>query len=118
MNFFKNINKNNNVFSNLITVYGINRTRALFICKEVGIFPITKWRQLSDFQIKSISSWLDINISTILDASLKEKQKIAINHLKKAKSYRGLQHSLSLPCRGQRTQTNAKTAKKLNRLKI
>jgi small subunit ribosomal protein S13 len=39
--------------------------------------------------------------------------KESINYLKKLKSFKGIRHKLGYPCRGQRTHTNARTAKKL-----
>ena len=47
------------------------------------------------------------------EKKLKVETKESINYLKKLKSFKGIRHKLGYPCRGQRTHTNAKTAKKI-----
>lgn len=51
-----------------------------------------------------------------IEADLKRVLHANINHHRNVGSYRGRRHASHLPVRGQRTSTNANTAKKLNRL--
>jgi small subunit ribosomal protein S13 len=53
----------------------------------------------------------------LLGNKLKLRIKEQINFIKNIRTYRGLRHKVSLPVRGQRTHTNAKTSKKTNRQK-
>lgn len=56
-----------------------------------------------------------LNGKTPIQFRLKKFEHHHITNLIKAKSYKGMRHELSYPVRGQRTRTNAKTARRLNR---
>ncbi|KAL7008552.1 hypothetical protein EMMF5_001814 [Cystobasidiomycetes sp. EMM_F5] len=51
-----------------------------------------------------------------IESDLRRQVKEDIAHHRSVGSYRGRRHAMGLPVRGQRTQTNAKTAKKMNRV--
>jgi len=95
----------------LRSVYGIGRTRALKICEMAGVNPAEKVTDLPESAFTSIQKAID-ELSYEVEGDLRRLVASAIKRLKDIKSYRGLRHRLRLPCRGQRTKTNAKTRKR------
>lgn len=95
------------------TFYGVGVTGATRICSKLGFYPEMRMHQLTEQQIMSITKELsDMTIESKLLSQIR-----ANIQLKKATgSYAGLRHAIGLPVRGQKTRTNAKTARKLNRL--
>lgn len=92
----------------LLSVFGIGLTRSLQICKSIGLDPSTKVSELTDQIIKSIQQAVsDFQV----EGDLRRKISMDIKRLKDIKCYRGLRHRRRLPVRGQRTKTNARTAK-------
>lgn len=88
--------------------------KALKICRELGISVFSKDTNLSTEKADNLSKLL------IILKKEKEENEISlikanINRLIKVGCYRGSRHRLSLPVRGQRTRSNGKTAKRLNR---
>ena len=95
---------------NLLKIHGINNYSFLLLKKKLGINNRLKKVFVKETQLNSSKQFL----STIkTEKKLKLEVKESINFLKKLKSFKGLRHKLGYPCRGQRTHTNAKTAKKL-----
>jgi small subunit ribosomal protein S13 len=101
------------VFFALRYIYGVGGKNSFLVCKKLGFSVNLKIKDLSKEQvnklIKTLES-LDIELSSELKKikSLKKKTLISI------KAYRGLRSNRGLPVRGQRTHTNAKTARKRN----
>lgn len=102
-----------NLFNYLVNIYGIGRSRAVNICQVLGFLPTTPWKKLSienqskvDHFIKDISKteWNDMRNSISTNV--------------KINSVRGIRMRLGRPVRGQRTQTNANTAQKLNIVRV
>ena len=92
----------------LLSIFGIGLTRALEICKQIGLDPTIKVSELTDDAIKSIQQ----AVATFqVEGDLRRKVSMDIKRLKDIKCYRGLRHRRRLPVRGQRTKTNARTAK-------
>ena len=90
----------------LTTLYGIGRSRALFILKEAKIDPATKAKDLSVEQENSIRKIIE---TLKIEGDLKREVASNIKRLKDIKTYRGSRHAKRLPARGQRTKTNSRT---------
>ena len=108
-----NIRNNKQITTALCAIYGIGKTLSRKICNTLGLSEKIKFSQLNNTQIEKISQMINENFhfGTELRQIL-HKQKI---RLVKISSYRGFRSKQGLPARGQRTHTNANTArKKLN----
>jgi small subunit ribosomal protein S13 len=92
----------------LTSIYGIGRTRARKICDAAGIEPSRKIRELTDEEIEKIRN--EVAKYTV-EGDLRREVSMNIKRLMDLKCYRGLRHRRSLPVRGQRTKTNARTRK-------
>ena len=92
----------------LQSIYGIGSTRASKICEATGIEPSTKASQLSDAQLKALQ---DEIAKYDVEGPLRRKVSMDIKRLRDIKCARGDRHRRSLPLRGQRTRTNARTRK-------
>jgi small subunit ribosomal protein S13 len=90
-------------------IYGIGPTRAADICRRVQIDPATKSGDLSEAQISAIAQ--TIQEGFMVEGDLRRQVAQNIRRLIAIGSYRGLRHRRGLPCRGQRTKTNARTRK-------
>ena len=93
----------------LTHVYGIGRTSAENILKRAGIAPDRKISELNDDEAHAIREIIAEDYKVEGQAS--GEQQLAIKRLMDIGCYRGLRHRRSLPVRGQRTQTNARTRK-------
>jgi small subunit ribosomal protein S13 len=90
-------------------IYGIGPTLALRLCEQARIDPQRRAKELTDDEISRITTILDrdYTVGGPLDRQIKQN----IARLKDIQCYRGLRHRRSLPVRGQRTRTNARTRK-------
>jgi len=93
----------------LTYIYGIGDSVALEILKKAGIKAEVRTKDLTDEEIGRISSIIETTYPT--EGHLKRTITQNINRLKEIGCYRGLRHRKSLPVRGQRTKTNARTRK-------
>lgn len=93
----------------LTYVYGIGRTSANRILKEAGVNPDTRVKDLTDDEVKRIS--VVIADSQIVEGDLRREIAMNIKRLQEIGCYRGIRHRKSLPVRGQKTKTNARTRK-------
>jgi len=110
--FESKIPNNKSVFFALKYLYGIGVCNASLICKKLGYSKNFKVKNLSREQINTlllIIESLDMDLINDLKKSKHFNKKKLIN----IKSYRGLRRNQGLPIRGQRTHTNARTAKKI-----
>ena len=93
----------------LTYIYGIGRTTAQKMCKELDLSPDTRVRNLTDSEVNKIRIFIENNLSVEGDrrrnVQTDIKRKIEIG------SYQGTRHRKGLPVRGQRTHTNARTRK-------
>nr|QYJ09278.1 ribosomal protein S13 [Pleurosigma sp. mgcode 4] len=92
-------------------IYGIGEKRSNFICKKLGFSYNLKVKNLSKDQITELLKLID-GLNLILASDLKKLKFLSIKNLISIKSYRGFRRNQGLPLRGQRTHTNAKTARK------
>jgi len=93
----------------LTYIYGIGRTTSNRILSELKIDPDTKVSQLSESEVNSIRKVIDSKLK--VEGELRTSVSMDIKRLMDLGSYRGLRHRKSLPVRGQRTSTNARTRK-------
>ncbi len=93
----------------LTYIYGIGRSRSIEILKQLKINPDAKTDQLSESEINSIRKVIDSEYT--VEGELRTEISMNIKRLMDLGSYRGLRHRKSLPVRGQRTSTNARTRK-------
>jgi small subunit ribosomal protein S13 len=90
-------------------LYGIGPTLARELCQRANVDPAKKARELTDDELARIAGLLDNDY--VVEGQLRRAIGQNIGRLKEIGSYRGLRHRRSLPVRGQRTRTNARTRK-------
>ncbi len=93
----------------LTYIYGIGRSRANAILGEAGINLDTRVRDLSEEELSRIRAILEAQGE--IEGDLRKRIQMDIKRLMDIGCYRGLRHRRSLPVRGQRTHTNARTRK-------
>ena len=92
----------------LTAIYGIGRSRAQKICDAAGVVRSKKMKELSDADMDRLRD--EIGKYTV-EGDLRREVTMSIKRLMDLGCYRGLRHRKGLPCRGQRTRTNARTRK-------
>lgn len=90
-------------------IYGVGPKFAMDILKEVGISPDTRARDLTDEEVTRINAVIDRRL--MVEGQLRRQLNQNVSRLKNIRCYRGLRHIRGLPCRGQQTQSNARTRK-------
>ncbi len=93
----------------LTYVYGIGRASALAILKKAGIDGATRVKDLSEDKIVKLREVIDQDYQ--VEGDLRKEVSMNIKRLVDTGTFRGLRHRKSLPVRGQRTKTNARTRK-------
>ena len=92
----------------LTSIYGIGSTRARSICITAKVEPSKKIRDLSDAEVDALRSAV---AEYQVEGDLRRQVSMNSKRLMDLGCYRGLRHRRSLPVRGQRTKTNARTRK-------
>ncbi|MDX2425731.1 MAG: 30S ribosomal protein S13 [Cycloclasticus sp.] len=103
-----NIPDNKHIVISLTSIYGIGLTRSKAICEAVGIDAATKIRELSEEQLELIRTEV---AKYVIEGDLRREVSMSIKRLLDLGCFRGIRHRRSLPVRGQRTKTNARTRK-------
>ena len=103
-----NIPDDKHVVISLRYVYGIGPTTAKNICEVTGVEPSAKVSELSTEQLDSIRAEVT-KLPT--EGDLRREVSMNIKRLMDLGCNRGIRHRRSLPVRGQRTKTNARTRK-------
>jgi small subunit ribosomal protein S13 len=93
----------------LTYIFGIGRSSALAILAKSGIDPNKKVKDLSEDELDQIRRIIDSGYQT--EGALRSTVRMNIKRLMDIGCYRGVRHRKSLPVRGQRTRTNARTRK-------
>jgi small subunit ribosomal protein S13 len=93
----------------LTYIFGIGRTTSSKILSQLNISPDTTTDNLSESEINSIRKVIDNEYR--VEGTLRTEVSMNIKRLMDLGCYRGLRHRKSLPVRGQRTSTNARTRK-------
>ena len=91
----------------LTYIYGIGRSRALAIIAKANVKPSVRVKDLSEDEVLRITRV--INQEGRVEGDLRKSVGLDIKRLIEIGSYRGMRHRRNLPCRGQRTHTNART---------
>ena len=93
----------------MTAVFGIGKARAREILEKVGLDPNMKpqdWTEAETRQVRQL-----VEDEYIVEGNLRTEIQLNIKRLMDVGCYRGLRHRRSLPVRGQRTKTNARTRK-------
>lgn len=93
----------------LTHIFGIGRSSSRKILAETQVNPDTKVGQLTESEVVRIRETIEQNHK--VEGDLRREVAMNIKRLMDIGSYRGLRHRKSLPVRGQRTHTNARTRK-------
>ena len=93
----------------LTYIYGIGRVSSNRILAEANVNPDTRVKDLTDDEVKRISSVIDE--SQTVEGDLRREIAMYIMRLQEIGCYRGIRHRKGLPVRGQKTKTNARTRK-------
>jgi small subunit ribosomal protein S13 len=93
----------------LTYIYGIGRTSAHNIVDTANVDPSTKSQDLTEDEISKVREIIDQDYR--VEGDLRREIEMNIRRLRDIGSYRGMRHRRSLPVRGQRTSTNARTRK-------
>ncbi len=93
----------------LTYIYGIGRSRASSILREAQVDINKKIRELNEDELNRIRTIVDQQGN--IEGDLRKQIQLDIKRLMDIGCYRGLRHRRSLPVRGQRTHTNARTRK-------
>ena len=93
----------------LTYIFGIGLKSSRDILNKVGISLDKRVHELTEADVASIRT--EIQDSYIVEGDLRKQVAMDIKSLMEIGSYRGLRHRRGLPCRGQKTKTNARTRK-------
>jgi small subunit ribosomal protein S13 len=104
-----NIPTNKRVIIALQYIHGIGPKKAEEIIEKVNIPPERRVAQLTDAEVLQIRETIDRDY--LVEGDLRRETAMNIKRLMDLGVYRGLRHRRSLPVRGQRTHTNARTRK-------
>jgi len=90
-------------------IFGVGPANAMAILKEAAIDPERRAKELTEDELAKIITIIDRSI--LVEGALRRSIGQNINRLREINSYRGNRHRRSLPTRGQRTRSNARTRK-------
>lgn len=90
-------------------IFGVGPSNALTILKEAGIDPERRAKELTEEELAKIITIMDRTV--LVEGALRRQIQQNIGRLKDINSFRGTRHRRSLPTRGQRTRSNARTRK-------
>jgi small subunit ribosomal protein S13 len=93
----------------LTYIFGIGHSTAGRVLQEAKVDPSTKTSELTDAELTGIRQVIDHTCK--VEGDLRREVSMNIKRLMDLGCYRGLRHRRSLPVRGQRTHTNARTRK-------
>jgi small subunit ribosomal protein S13 len=93
----------------LTYIYGIGRARSLSILVRAGVDPNKKVKDLTEEEVTKIRKTIEEEGG--VEGDLRKELALNVRRLIEIGSYRGMRHRRSLPVRGQRTHTNARTRK-------
>ena len=91
-------------------IYGIGPKRAKIIVEASGLDPNTRTQDLSEQELNQLAALINEK-KFLVEGDLRRVVTGNLKRLQNIRCYRGLRHQRGLPCRGQRTITNARTRK-------
>ena len=103
-----NIPDNKHAVISLTYIYGVGRTQAKSLCAATGVAEDAKIGELSEEQMDALRAQVS---DMTVEGDLRREVSMNIKRLMDLGCNRGLRHRKSLPLRGQRTKTNARTRK-------
>ncbi|MFH4354220.1 MAG: 30S ribosomal protein S13 [Neisseriaceae bacterium] len=92
----------------LQAIYGIGTSRAKLVCAAAGVEPSKRVQDLTENELERLREEV---AKYGVEGDLRREVMMSIRRLMDMGSYRGFRHRRGLPCRGQRTRTNARTRK-------
>ncbi|MBV1908897.1 MAG: 30S ribosomal protein S13 [Kangiellaceae bacterium] len=92
----------------LTSIFGVGRSRSQVICDAAGIDQNRKIKDLTEAEIESLRGQV---AKFTIEGDLRREVSMNIKRLMDLGCFRGIRHRRSLPVRGQRTKTNARTRK-------
>ena len=101
------IPRNKHIGIALRYIYGIGPTLSQKILTQAGVNPEVKADALTEEEVNRLRELIDKEIK--VEGELRKEVNLNIKRLIEFGAYRGLRHRRSLPARGQRTRTNART---------
>ena len=101
--------RNKRIEIGLTYIFGIGRSKSRQILSIINVDPNRKSDQLAEDEVSKIRDYIEKNIP--VEGELRRNISMNIKRLMDLGTYRGLRHRKSLPVRGQRTHTNARTRK-------
>ena len=101
------IPRNKQVWVSLQYIYGIGSTLSQRVLAQSGINPVTKVSDLTEDEVNRLRELIGHQYK--VEGELRKEVNLNIKRLSEIGSYRGMRHHRSLPVRGQRTRTNART---------
>jgi len=93
----------------LTYIFGIGRSTARLVCDANQMPGDTRVRDLTDEEVAKLRSWIDSNLK--VEGDLRREVQQDVKRKMEIGTYQGVRHRRSLPVRGQRTRTNARTRK-------
>ncbi|MBI5623697.1 MAG: 30S ribosomal protein S13 [Elusimicrobia bacterium] len=101
--------KNKRIDVALTYIYGVGHAKAAEVLKRLNgaVDPVTRVKDLTESQVGLINNMLAKEFK--VEGELRREVLSNIQRLQETQSYRGFRHRRNLPCRGQRTKTNART---------
>jgi small subunit ribosomal protein S13 len=94
----------------LTYIYGIGRSTSDKILEKAGVDANTRVRDLTDDEVKRLATAIE-ELNVTVEGDLRRETAMNIKRLVEINCYRGRRHRAGLPCRGQKTKTNARTCK-------
>ncbi len=93
----------------LTYIFGVGRSTALKMCKELDLNHNTRVRDLTEEEVNRIRGFIDAKL--VVEGDLRRDVQQDIKRKIEIGSYQGIRHRRGLPVHGQRTHTNARTRK-------
>lgn len=98
---------NKKVEVGLTYIYGIGPSTAIRIVQEAGVDRTKRVSELSEQEISAIRKFIDSDL--MVEGDLRKEKAMNIKRLMEINCYRGYRHKNNMPCRGQKTRSNART---------
>lgn len=105
--------KDKRVEIGLTYIFGIGRSQATKICKETGVNPDVRVKDLTEDDQAKIRDYIDKNL--VVEGDLRRDVALNIKRLTEIGCYRGVRHRKNITLRGQRTHSNARTARGMSK---
>jgi small subunit ribosomal protein S13 len=99
--------RNKKILFALPYIYGIGYSLSKLILEKTGIDPDKRVKDLLESEVNKLREAIESNY--VVEGDLRRQVAMDIKRLQEIASFRGIRHRRGLPCRGQRTKTNART---------